>query len=260
MSTRQSSAQSDVWAKVDQLLKQKGAVAPSQVDGAFSLELYYPDFAQRIRAIRQRYWNSPEPPFPDNEEGEQKRKQFVENLNWRQKGMAPEEAEEDRDRFNGELWRLTQQYTVTYREVEAYLFFGRPPRVPPLQAVVRRDNTGPSYLELRILSSQVTPEQVRRFYEQVVSQGVAPQLFYDRAGKNGAATTEELVRSWALLCLTRRGRLGLDAAVKAWNQRYPKLTVDLATARREVRNARYRADGVALSVNGAGRRRRRAGT
>ena len=221
---------STIWAKADQLLRSdqlNTAAAESLIESTFSFEVYHPGFAGRVAAVREFFWNDAAPPFGADEEGEAKRKLWIQNLNWRIKGMAPEQGEEQADRFDGELRRISADFAVSRWAVERYLFFGILPDAPPLRAVLRQSDSGPYAIELRVLSSSVTGDQLKYFYENLKANSPIPSLSNDRVASNdaGRPRAEELVRSWAVLCLQDRANMGQEEAVEAWNQRFPHLAV-----------------------------------
>ena len=242
---------SAIWAKADQLLKSDKLGTPAAeglIESTFSFEVYHPGFAERVVAMREFFWNDAAPPFSASEDGEAQRKLWIQNLNWRIKGMVPEQGEEQADRFDGELRRISADFAVSRWAVERYLFFGILPDAPPLRAVLRHSDSGPYAVELRILSSTITGDQLKNFYENLKASSPIPPLVNDRAGSDGSdrSKAEELVRSWAVLCLQDRANMGPEEAVEAWNQRFPHL----ATSPQEMSAAqidmlRQRAAGLA---------------
>ena len=246
MSTEGPAIVSAVWEKVDELLGPKqpaGAGQIRQIDSTFTFELYYQDFVNRVRAMRGHFWGAPEAPFAADEEGDGNRKQWIQNLNWRQKGMAPEQGAQEVDRFSGELNRLSSDYALSRWDVEQYIFLGVVPSAPPIRAMVRQTASGPYCLEIRVFSSSVTAKQIGQFYENLTSGHGLPPLFYDQAnGGGGAQDPAEAVRAWAILCLTARASMPLEEAAAAWNERYPAMP--LAPDAEQVSELRFRADGL----------------
>ena len=246
MSTQGPAIVSEVWEKVDELLGPKqpsGAGQIEQIDSTFTFELYYSDFVDRVRAIQEHFWGAPEAPFAADEEGDEKRKQWIQNLNWRQKGMAPEQGAQEVERFSGELNRLSSDYGLSRWEMEQYLFLGVVPSAPPIRAVVRQTASGPYCLEIRVFSSNVTAKHIGQFYENLINGHGLPALFYDRADDGGGTQSPaEAVRAWAILCLTARAGMPLEAAAAAWNERHPKMA--LAPDAEQMDELRFRADGL----------------
>ncbi|MSQ22924.1 MAG: hypothetical protein EXR53_06475, partial [Dehalococcoidia bacterium] len=188
-----------IWEKAEQLMK-PGQLASKQavglVDNTFAFEVYHSAFAERVRKMREFFWNSPATPFPHDEEGEKERRLWIQNLNWRIKGMAPEQGAEQSEHFDGDLQRMSSDYALPRWAVERYLFFGIVPDAPPLRAVLHQSSSGPYAIEIRVFSSSVTGDQLKHFYDNLKARQQLPQLYYDRVPADGTAkpAVEQLMK------------------------------------------------------------------
>ena len=225
-----------VWEAADGLMAGDGGTA--EIDSVFSFLLNERDFVERIAAMRQALFNGPDAPYERDAEGKKQRGQWVQNFDWHLKAIPPAAYETRHKQYYGELTLLAKEYTLPQWAVDHYLFFGVPPTISPLRAVLRESGNGAVSVEIRVLSSDVTGEQIARFYDTLRALNELPALAYDRpAGGHGPET----VRAWAIQCLTAHGGLDEGAAAKAWDERYPthKGAGDGALG-----DVRYRAEGV----------------
>ena len=221
---------SEIWQTVDRLLGSAELGSdrgPTVLDSAFVFDVYNQDFVGRVRRIREHFWGAPEPPFAADEAGQEQRNQWIQNFNWRQKMIPSAQAADQWDRFNGELQRLSAEYSIAPRAVDRYIFFGTAPDLPPLRASLQQSASGPSCVEIRVFSSKVSGEELKLYYERLRSENQWPDLFYDRAlggkAKGAAEASQDQVRTWAVHCLSERAGLSKEEALKAWNERYPQM-------------------------------------
>ena len=239
-----------IWEKAEHLMNAvqlAGKQAVGLVDSTFAFEVYHSAFAEQVQKMRVFFWNSPEPPFPHDEEGEKKRKLWIQNLNWRIKGMPQEQGEAQTEQFDGDLQRMSADYALPRWAVEQYFFFGTLPDTPPLRAVLHQSNSGPYAIEIRVFSSNVTGDQLKHFYDNLEARHELPHLHYDRVPADGAVkpAVEQLIRSWVILCLSHRSKMSRQEAVEAWNQHYPHLAVQQGEVDAEhLEELRQRAEGL----------------
>ena len=147
MATEATVPPSTIWEKAELLLQSDllgTAQAQDLIDSTFAFEVYYPAFAERVGKMREFFWDNATPPFSAGQEGDAKRKLWIQNLNWRIKGMAPEQGVEQADRFDGELQRISADYAIPRWAVERYLFFGVLPDTPPFRVVLHQSSAGPT--------------------------------------------------------------------------------------------------------------------
>ena len=180
-----------VWGHGRSVLEQTTNTAA--IDGAFSFAVHEPGFVDGIRAARQSLFNSEEPPYTDDEDGRMERGRWVQNFDWHLKAIPESQYAQRHDQFYGSVKRLSEEYNVPSWAVDHCLFFGVPPTMSPIRAFVHESPQGAVSLDIRILSSDVTGEQLGRFYNRLRERAEIPALSYDRPPDDGQPQTVRTV-------------------------------------------------------------------
>lgn len=205
-----------VWDTVDSVLGKTTNTAV--IDGAFSFAVHEPGFVDGIRAARQSLFGSEEPPYTDDEDGRMERGRWVQNFDWHLKAIPESQYAQRHDQFYGSVKRLSEEYNVPSWAVDHCLFFGVPPTMSPIRAFVHESPQGAVSLDIRILSSDVTGEQLGRFYNRLRERAEIPALSYDRPPDDGQPQT---VRTWAVHVLSNHVGMDVEEAEQLWDERYP---------------------------------------
>ena len=231
-----------VWATVDGLLgKSADALA---IDSAFSFAHHERRFVESVESLRRNLFDAPEPPYADDAEGRAARGRWIQNFDWHLKAIPPAQYEERRAQYYGELKRLSEDYNLPRWAVDHYIFFGNSPQLSPLRVIVREG--ADAAIEIRVLSSAVTGEDVKRFYDGLRQRETLPVLAYDQP-LDGAAP--DLVRTWAVHVLTNHGPMSVAEAQQAWNERYPAHAADSPDQETAFRRVLRRVQGITWRSN-----------
>ncbi|MCE2468930.1 MAG: hypothetical protein J4F32_00120 [Dehalococcoidia bacterium] len=233
-----------VWATVDSVLGKSADMLA--IDSAFSFALHERGFVESVERLRRNLFNAPEPPYAADAEGRAARGRWIQNFDWHLKAIPPAQYEERRSQYYGELKRLSEEYNLPRWTVDHYIFFGSAPQLSPLRVIVREGADTDAAIEIRVLSSAVTGEDVKRFYDGLRERETLPALAYDRP-LDGSAP--DLVRTWAVHVLTNHGPMSVEEAQQAWNERYPAHAASAVEQEPAFRRVLRRIQGITWGAN-----------